>query len=528
MRRIVVGGLLSLALLSSACKSDPALPETWEKRITGAKSTKEKVKIVDQLRESKHMGPTFVPMLEKLLGSEPKPEVKSVIARVLGDSKSPSSVGPLTEAIEPAASDSETRALDKEIATALGNIGDVKAVPALNKLLKVKDNYTQLAAIDALGTLKSKDSVDALLEVAKDETIEKFITKKAIIALGEIGDPRAIPVFIKAMFKDRGGASFYAESSFALYQLGQPAADALVPVVEEKDKELIKWAQENNIKEFALPAKALQVSGDLHDRRVEKAAVSYLNYNSPMEDVKLIIRMRAADALGRMRGTEGVKALAALLDEPESNARREYVWSLARIGSKDALPRLVDTAQKGPWNARDESMRGVAMLGDDPAVFDKFSANEQKLFEAECKEDDGNPECADVPGAVKKHQEKIAAFKERAAAGAECKADAKCWAKKLDDKNEGVRERAAYQVGRSGDASLIDELMKRLPEKNLDTRLAIIQGADWLMDDSKDAAAQAKKSLETLRKQVADEKGKTEFVKVNEDLRRLLAKLERA
>ena len=63
---------------------------------------------------------------------------------------------------------------------------------------------------------------------------------------------------------------------------------------------------------------------------------------------------------------------------------------------------------------------------------------------------------------------------------------------------------------------------------NLDTRLAIIQGADWLIDDSKDAAAEAKKTtLEPLRKQIADERGKTEFVKVNEDLRRLLAKLER-
>ena len=57
--------------------------------------------------------------------------------------------------------------------------------------------------------------------------------------------------------------------------------------------------------------------------------------------------------------------------------------------------------------------------------------------------------------------------------------------------------------------------------------VAIIQGADWLIDDSKDAMEQARKSLATLEKQVADERGKTEFVKVNEDLRRLLTKLRR-
>ena len=64
-------------------------------------------------------------------------------------------------------------------------------------------------------------------------------------------------------------------------------------------------------------------------------------------------------------------------------------------------------------------------------------------------------------------------------------------------------------------------------EPNLDTRRAIIQGADWLIDDSKDAMATARKGVEKLEKQVADERGKTEFVKVNEDLRRLLTKIQR-
>lgn len=527
MRRIVIGGLLSLTLLTSACKSDPALPETWDKRISGAKSTKDKVKQVEALRESKFMSPAMVPMLEKRLAAEQKPEVKGVIARLLGEAKQPSSVAPLSEAIDPAGTDSDVKTMNKEIAMALGNIGDPKAVPALSKLLKSKDNYTLLAAIDALGALRSKEAFEPLLAIANDDTLEKFITKKAIIALGDIGDPRAVPTLVKAMFKERGGASFYGESSFALYQIGQPAADALLPVLEQKDKELSKWAEESNLKDFALVAKSLQVEGDLHDKRAEKAAVEYLNYKSELADIKLIIRMRAADALGRMRGTNGVKPLAALLDEEESNARREYVWALSRIGGKDAVAKLIETAQKGSWNARSESMRGVAMLGDDPAVFDKFAANEQKLFEAECKEDDEQDECKDLAASVKKHVERIEAYKARATAAAECKDDATCWVKKLDGKDEGVRERAAYEIGRSGNAALIGELMKRLPDENLDTRLAIIQGADWLIDDSKEAAAKAKEFLPALQKQIADEKGKTQYVKVNEDLRRLAAKLER-
>ena len=526
MRRIVVGGLMSLALVLSSCKTDPSLPETWEKRIAGTKNTKEKLKAIEELRE-KHMSPAMVPMLEKRLEDEKKPEVRGVIARVLGEAKQASSGDALVNAIDPAASDSDAKTMNKEIALALGKLNDPRGAAALIKLLKTKDNYTVVAAIESLGDLKSKESFDALYAIATDDAIEPFITKKAIMALGDLGDPRAVPGLVRAMFKERRGVSFYGESSFALYQLGQPAADALVPVVEGKDKELIDWASKNNVKEVALLAKGVQVIGDLHDRRAEKAIVAYLNYKSEFEDIKLIMRMRAADALGRMRSKEGVKPLAALLDEEEPNARKEYVWSLARIGGKDAVSKLIETAGKGPWGAREESMRGVAMLGDDAAVFDKFSAAEQKLFEAECKEDPEFEDCKDIPGNVKKHQEKILTYKNRAAAAGQCKADGACWAKQLDAKDEGTRERAAYEIGRSGNAALIDELMKRMPEKNLDTRLAIIQGADWLIDDSKDAMATARKGLPALEKQVSDERGKTEFVKVNEDLRRLLTKLQR-
>ncbi|MBL8915006.1 MAG: HEAT repeat domain-containing protein [Archangium sp.] len=525
MRRIIFP-LLCVVVVSS-CKSDPSLPETWEKRISGAKNTKEKKKAIEDLRGSKFMSDKMVPMLEKRLAEEKKPEVKADLARLLGEAKQASSIAALTEQIDPAASDSDAKNMNKEIATALGKIGNAQAVPALVKLLKSKDNFTQLAAIDALGDLKAKEGFDPLYEIATDDAIAPFITKKAIIALGEIGDPRAVPGLVKAMFKERGGVSFYMESSFALYQLGTPSADALVPVVEGKNKELLEWAGKNNIKDVALYAKGVQVLGDLHDRRAEKTIVTYLNFKSDFDDIKLIMRMRAADALGRMRSKEGVKPLAALLDENEANARKEYVWALARIGGKDAVAKLVETAGKGPWGAREESMRGVAMLGEDPTVFDKMAAAEQKLFEAECKEDPDYEECKDLAGSVKKHQDKINGYKNRAVAAAQCKSDAKCWVGFLDNKDEGVRERAAYEIGRSGNAEVIDELMKRLPEKNLDTRLAIIQGADWLIDDSKDALAQAKKSLPALEKQVADEKGKTEFVKVNEDLRRLLAKLQR-
>ncbi|MCC6332977.1 MAG: HEAT repeat domain-containing protein [Myxococcales bacterium] len=527
MRRIVLGVGLSLALLAG-CSKDPSTPAYWEGRIGDAKTKKDRKKAVEDLRSSKHMGPAMVPMLNKRMDAEKSPEVKAVLARLLGEAKDTSSVEPLLNAVDLSASDSDARTMNKEIALALGNLGDPKAVPTLGKLLKVKgDNYTVIAAIEGLGQLGAKEAFEPLYELATDDAIEPFMTKKAIMALGDIGDPRAVPGVVKAMFKERKGISFYMESSFALYQLGKPAADALVPVVDGKDKELFSWAEKNNIKDVALYAKAAQVLGDLHEMRAEKTLIGFLNFKSEFDDIKLIMRMKAADALGRMRSKEAAKVIAPMLLEDEANARHEYVWALARIGGKEAYGKLVESSGKGSWDAREQSMKGVAMVGDDPAVFDKFAKDEAQLLGAECKDDPDYSECKDVAASVKQHVEKINALKLRVTAAAECKGDGACWARKLDDKDEGVRERAAYEVGRSGKAELVGELMKRLTEKNLDTRLAFIQGADWLVHDSKPAMAEAQKSLPALEKQLAEEKGKTEFVKVNEDLRRLYAKVKR-
>lgn len=526
MGRIVLGVFLSLVVFTG-CSKDPSTPEYWEGRLD-AKTKKLKLRAIEELRDSPHMGAPMVPMLNKHLEGEKAADVKTAIARLLGEAKDASSVEPLINAIDLGTSDSETRSMNKEIALALAKSGDPRAVPALLKLMTVKgDNYTVIAAIEGLGNLRAKDAVGPLMDIVSDDAVETFITKKAIIALGDIGDPKAVPVLVQAMFKERKGVSFYMESSFALYQLGDAAADPLLAVVTQKDKALFDWAAKNNVKDVALLAKATQVLGDLHEKRAEKTLVGFLNYKSDFDDIRLIMRMRAADALARMRSAEAAKVLSTLLLEEEANARNEYVWALIRIGAKDALPKLIDAAGKGSWDAREVAMRGVAMLGDDPTVLDRFAAAEPKLFKAECEYDEDFRDCKDFDAGVKKHLERINAYKPRMAAGAECKDDANCWAKKLDDADAGVRERAAYEIGRSGKPALVDALLKHMRETNLDARLGLIQGTDWLVSDSAEAMGIAQKALGDLEKQLADEKGKTDFVKVNEDLRRLVARIVR-
>lgn len=529
MRALVLTSLASAALLFSGCRADPNNPEHWEKAITGAKKNKERIRVLDELRESGKVNPAFLPMLHEQLKSQKHAEVRAHIAKILGELKDPSSVLPLADTLDLGNSDSAANAMNKEIATALGAIGDPKAEPTLLKLLKVKDHYTKIEGINALGALKAKAAVEPLMAVAVDEG-EPFISKKAIQALGEIGDPRSVPALVKMMFKERRGISFYMEASYALYQIGGPAAEALLPVIKGEDKQILSWAEENNIIKPALFAKAAQVLGDLHEARAEKALLQQLAFDSDYLDVKLFVRMRMADALGRLRSRDAAKVLAGMLGEEESGARQEYIRALVRIGGREAIAPLTKSAAVGSWDAREPSMIGLAMLGDERELpaFEKLAKEEEGLTQAECKDNPDYQGCDKPAELVKKHLAAIEQHRKRLSAAQECKADASCWSKKLDDPEPGVRERAAFEIGRSGNAALVEALTARLTEKSLEARLAIILATHWLVRDSKDAARRAQAAVEKLDKQIAEEKGKTEFVKVNEDLRRLSVALKRA
>ena len=77
-----------------------------------------------------------------------------------------------------------------------------------------------------------------LIQLATDESLEPLVNKKAIEALGALADARAVPALMRMLTRERRGISFYAESSFSLFQVGPPAADALLSALEAGAGEL--------------------------------------------------------------------------------------------------------------------------------------------------------------------------------------------------------------------------------------------------------------------------------------------------
>jgi HEAT repeat protein len=517
-------------LLALSCKKDPATPEYWAERLDDAKARKERQRVLEELRRSKFLGAAVMPVLVKQFQSDKSLEVKADIARILGEQKSVESVDALTAAVDVGSSEAEARTLNKEIANALTRIKEPKAIPVLKQLLNTRDGYTTVAAIEGLTAFRAKEAFDDLYALATKDDVDAFITKKAIIALGEIGDERAIPGLMKRMYTERPGVSFYAESSFSLYQIGAPAVPALLGALNENDKTLMAWAKERKLNPAALPLKAAQVLGDLHEPKAVKALEQMVQSKSEFDDVRSLLKMRGADALGRLRSRDSVKIIAQHLNEEVPAVRKELTWALTRIGGRDALPKLVESAAKGTYDARLASLSGLCMLGDERelAAVDKVMSQEASLLDAECDEVDNEAaECKAKPATVKKRaaaQEKLKAV---LAAAKECKSDAQAWSKKLDDKEPAVRARAAYEIGRSNTPALVPLMMSELSDEDLDARLAAIQGVDWLVSDNAESAKLAKQKISELEAQLEREKGQTQYAKTNEDLRRLLTKIRR-
>src|SRR5262249_48635446 len=329
-----------------------------------------------------------VPMLNAQMASEKSPETKAVIARALGDLKDPSSVDPLSKALEVNTADGATSRMNAAIAQALGDIGDARGAPALLALLQTRDDYVRQDAIAALGSLKATEAVPTLTQLALDDRSPPAVNRRAVVALGDIGDSRALPTLLKALYKQRGNTVFAQEASFSLFQIGKPAADALTAVLEGRDRDLASWARSNDIGDAVLVVRAAEALGDFQAPGAEKALVKQLSYKTTAPEQTLYARMAAASTLGKMRSTEGRKVLEAMVEETEPLARAEYARALVLGGGREALPALQRSASKGPWEARQYASGALGMLGDEreQATLDKLAAEEPKLTAADCKQ----------------------------------------------------------------------------------------------------------------------------------------------
>ena len=538
MRRTAI--VLLLLVEALGCKpADPKDPGTWLGQLADADG-KKRVAAVQQLRKLKAR--QAAPPIAALLKDQ---QVKEEAALALRDLGGPAEVPALIEGVDTtvgAGSDQATRVANRtnaRIAEALGEIGDARAGPALLRLSRSQDGLVRLSAVQALGAIRCKDAVPELSHIVDDEASPPLLIKKAIVALGQIADPGGIPALLHGLLLERQGVSFLPESSYALFQIGAPAVEPALQIAQDQDAAFLAWARENNRAPAGTYAKAALVLGDLGDPRATPVLLAKLKYTDPDPNpgtAKLLtnlVRGFAANALGRLRVQEAAAPILALVQtrDPQDEglagfAAEALVW----IGDRSQARELSKRAQAGAVRSRLIAAHAAAMLGEGPLA--------KELTALAAREEKGAPAgCLKAVGELQLPLEKekeacallAAQFAELARpleAAGRCAGTAACWLDLLGDKEPLIRERAAFELGRESYGDAVPALSRACSDPDLRVRAAAIRALEWLLP-LPGARALLKSAAAPLLAQLTAEQGKLEVSKVNEELRRLQARLAR-
>jgi HEAT repeat protein len=191
-------------------------------------------------------------------------------------------------------------------------VRDSKVVDVLIAALKDPDRAVREDATIALGQIGDPRAIDALIEAMKDGAVKRH----AIASLGMIGDPRALPPVLDAL-KGKG-----------IRQDGTPTPGCIV-------------SEDAFIKEAAATA-----LGQFRDPRVIPDLIMLLKDG--------VLREKASAALATI-GDTAIEPLIAFLYDPKasevaSEGERVLSYASVRLTAKDALRQLaLETLEKLGW-----------------------------------------------------------------------------------------------------------------------------------------------------------------------------------
>lgn len=330
-----------------------------------------------------HLGAPTVERLIQGLKDE-RWRVREHAAKACGEIKDPRMVDPLIAACR-----DRDGAVKSAAAEALGKLRAAKAVPALIKLfadtsktvretagtalvaigepsvdplfdaLGHRDFVVRCHAVRALGGMttdyqigrswvKDPKVVDKLLDMLKDP--DRAVREDATIALGMIGDPRAVDGLIEAM-KD-GAVKRHAIMSLGM--IGD--ARALPPVL-------------NALKGKGIPQDGTPTPGCIVSEEAfikEAAATALGHFRDPRVIPNLIMLLKDANLRDRaaaslvLIGDTAIEPLVAFLHDPkasevESEGERVMSFATSRLTLADALKQVVvETLRKLGWDPPQE------------------------------------------------------------------------------------------------------------------------------------------------------------------------------
>ncbi|MFN2302811.1 MAG: HEAT repeat domain-containing protein [Anaerolineales bacterium] len=286
-------------------------------------------------------------------------------------------------------------------ARALGKIGDPKAVQLLiSALMDKRDIVPRIEAANALGQIGDILAVEVLIGTLDEQGRVGRLRKAAAVALGCIGDERAIFPLIAALsdnevdvataagsalscfgtvaieplvaaLKGRQGANRYIGLK-ALCQFGQPAVPHLLNFLNNPISLSANIAAEG-LQKIGHQPNDLQVRAAYYialgqpERCTEIGHPAVEPLISALASFDQKIKRSVVKVLGEIGDSQSIEALINLLDERDLNLRYNVAKALEAIGEEAVNP-LMNALQASNWYIRELAARTLGQIGDIRAI----------------------------------------------------------------------------------------------------------------------------------------------------------------
>jgi HEAT repeat protein len=263
-----------------------------------------------------------------------------------------------------------TRAIER-----LGLMGDSKAFqPLIEVLTNSKELQVRVTAAQALGTLKDRRGVDAL--IAASGAMEKDLRLAAVNSLGLISDHTSAEVlFVAAKDTDQGVRDAAIQSLAAMgISVERLSTEITNPNWQTRVAAITTFARLGDAKATPLLITALKDSdsrvraesartlGQIGDQRALDALISSLG------DSSADVRVESTFALGRLKDARALAPLTTLLSDRDSRVSLAAAESLARMQDPRAIRVLVGSLSEPDWRVRARAAQVLAHVSADAAV----------------------------------------------------------------------------------------------------------------------------------------------------------------
>jgi HEAT repeat protein len=255
-----------------------------------------------------------------------------------------------------------------EIARALGQISDRRAVEALAASIKDSDVKVRLVAASSLGQSAEPRAVRALLAASKDP--DKTVREAAASSLAQLG-PKALPVLATALQDD--DLQIRLGAATLLSQFGTQAVPALIGALQNGDLPLrCEAAKSLGSIGDARAVQPLIITLNVQDfnlRQAAEAALDRIDWNPGKDEAGAAYWI----ARGKWErcveiGAPAVELLIGKLKDPKYQVRFGAIEALGQIGDPRAVPPLIDALGDPDWSVRKRSASALQSLGDASAV----------------------------------------------------------------------------------------------------------------------------------------------------------------